>query len=85
MKELDIVAPASPEDWEQWLEKHHASSPGVWLRMFKKDSGKLNLTYQQAVMINLCFGWIDSVRHKAITSPFSSGVRRAGRAERGPS
>lgn len=64
MKDLEIVAPKSPEDWEKWLEKHHATSPGVWLRMFKKDSGKLNLTYKEAVMINLCFGWIDSVRYK---------------------
>ncbi len=64
MADLEIVAPVSPEAWEKWLEKHHTTSPGVWLRMFKKDSGKLNLTYSQAVMINLCFGWIDSVRHK---------------------
>lgn len=32
---------------------------GIWLRIFKKDSGKTSITYAQALDQALCFGWID--------------------------
>jgi uncharacterized protein YdeI (YjbR/CyaY-like superfamily) len=42
-----------------WLETNHASSDGIWLRIFKKDSGKQSITYSEALEQSLCFGWID--------------------------
>jgi uncharacterized protein YdeI (YjbR/CyaY-like superfamily) len=47
--------------WRQWLEKHHAKDPGVWLIYYKKDSGKSRVAYGDAVEEALCFGWIDSI------------------------
>ncbi len=64
MAELPIVAPTSAQGWEDWLDANHTTSKGVWLRLFKKDSGKQNLTYPESIVIALCFGWIDGVRHK---------------------
>ena len=32
---------------------------GIWLRIFKKDSGKATVTYAEALDQALCFGWID--------------------------
>lgn len=44
--------------WRQWLDLHHAESPGVWLEL-DKDTGAHRLTYVEAVEEALCFGWID--------------------------
>ena len=42
-----------------WLEKNHQDSSGIWLRIFKKNSGVLSVNYDQALDEALCFGWID--------------------------
>lgn len=47
--------------WRAWLEANHASSPGIWLVYFKKESGQTRVEYADAVEEALCFGWIDSV------------------------
>ena len=60
MGELPRVRPNSRKAWRGWLEKHHASSTGVWLVYAKKHSGLPSLTYSEAVEEALCFGWIDS-------------------------
>lgn len=41
------------------MEKNHAGSDGVGLRIFKKDSGEKSITYAEALDEALCFGWID--------------------------
>jgi uncharacterized protein YdeI (YjbR/CyaY-like superfamily) len=46
-------------EFRGWLEKNHAGSDGIWLRIFKKDSGKQSITYSEALEQSLCFGWID--------------------------
>ncbi|THF82683.1 YdeI/OmpD-associated family protein [Cohnella fermenti] len=46
--------------FERWLEEEHASSPGVRLHHAKKGSGVATLTYNEALEICLCYGWIDS-------------------------
>ncbi len=46
--------------WRNWLQKHHDTSPGIWLIYYKKDSGKSRVPYADAVEEALCFGWIDS-------------------------
>jgi uncharacterized protein YdeI (YjbR/CyaY-like superfamily) len=47
--------------WEKWLARHHDSASAVWLRMFKKGSGKQTLTYADALDAALCYGWIDGI------------------------
>lgn len=48
--------------WKRWLEQHHASAAGVWLRMAKKGSGVASVDYPQALEEALCHGWIDGQR-----------------------
>jgi len=55
-----ILAFDSPRTWEAWLAKHHAASSGIWLRIYKKASGKASVTYTEALDAALCYGWIDS-------------------------
>jgi len=50
-----------PADWEAWLKRHHASSPGVWLRIAKKSAPTMSITHPQALELALCFGWIDAL------------------------
>lgn len=50
---------ASQGAFAQWLAAHHASSDGVWLRHAKKGAPEPSVTYQEALEVALCFGWID--------------------------
>ena len=50
--------------WRAWLQKHHSQVEGVWLALWKKSSGRVALTYEEAVEEALCFGWIDSKPNK---------------------
>lgn len=45
--------------FENWLNKHHASSDGLWLMIAKRGADQPSVTYAEAVEIALCWGWID--------------------------
>ena len=45
--------------WVAWLEGNHAASAGVWLRLAKKSSNLESVSYEDAVEVALCYGWID--------------------------
>jgi uncharacterized protein YdeI (YjbR/CyaY-like superfamily) len=47
------------EAFETWLIKNHENSNGLWLKIFKKDSGKKTVSYAGALDVALCYGWID--------------------------
>ena len=63
MPDLKLFQPKSRKAWRAWLEKHYASSPGIWLVYAKKHTTIPSLTYNDAVEEALCFGWIDSLTH----------------------
>ncbi|GAB2784010.1 YdeI/OmpD-associated family protein [Streptomyces chlorus] len=50
--------------WEKWLEEHHESATGVWVKIAKKAAGIPSITYAEALDGAICFGWIDSQRDK---------------------
>ena len=60
-KELDLPIRLfkTPAAWEKWLETNHAKSAGVWMQIAKKASGLSSATYQEALDVALCYGWID--------------------------
>jgi uncharacterized protein YdeI (YjbR/CyaY-like superfamily) len=59
--DLPVLEIHTRRQWRQWLAKHHASSPGVWLVFYKRHSGTKSIPYEDAVREALCFGWIDSL------------------------
>lgn len=59
LKTLPTLAFKTPEKFESWLQKNHETSEGIWLQIFKKDSGKKTVTYPEALDVALCYGWID--------------------------
>ncbi len=50
---------ATSRGFRSWLAKNHNQSDGVWLRFFKKNSGKIALNRTEALDQALCYGWID--------------------------
>ena len=49
----------SSKELRAWMAKEHARAGGLLLRIYKKDSGVLSVTYAEALDQALCFGWID--------------------------
>ncbi len=45
--------------FEKWLEKNHDTEAGIWLRLYKKATGIPTVTYDEALDVALCYGWID--------------------------
>jgi uncharacterized protein YdeI (YjbR/CyaY-like superfamily) len=58
--EGERIHPETRAQWRAWLERHHATSDGVWLVFWRPQSGRTGPTYEDAVQEALCFGWIDS-------------------------
>lgn len=58
-KEPKIRKFSSAKKWRDWLEKNHELAEGLWLQLYKKDSGKKTVTHAEALDEALCFGWID--------------------------
>lgn len=42
-----------------WLDKHHAKETELFVGLYKKSSGKANMSWSKAVDQALCYGWID--------------------------
>ena len=58
-KDLPVLAFATARAWSKWLEAHHASSRGLWLKIAKKGAGAPSVTYAEALDVALAWGWID--------------------------
>lgn len=57
----DLLVVHSRQKWRAWLQKHHASTSGVWLVFYKKHAAVKSVPYEDSVREALCFGWIDSL------------------------
>ena len=59
---LPTIFFASAAEWEEWLEANHAASPGVRLKIAKKNTGIQSVRYPEVLESALCVGWIDGRR-----------------------
>ena len=59
---LPVILFETQKTWGKWLEKNETSA-GVWVQVAKKGSGIQSITYQQALEVALCFGWIDGLKN----------------------
>ena len=57
---IPTVAFKTAKTFEKWLEKNYENTNGLWLKIFKKDSGEKTISYAEALDVALCYGWIDS-------------------------
>jgi uncharacterized protein YdeI (YjbR/CyaY-like superfamily) len=58
--DLPIILFGDQAAWAEWLDEHHADSPGAWLRLAKKGAPYASVSYAEALDVALCYGWIDS-------------------------
>jgi uncharacterized protein YdeI (YjbR/CyaY-like superfamily) len=55
----NVKAFKTPAAWGAWLKTKHARSTGLWVRLYKKNSGIPSIDYAQTLDEALCWGWID--------------------------
>ncbi|KAL0935656.1 uncharacterized protein CTRU02_210247 [Colletotrichum truncatum] len=48
--------------WEAWLVDHHTQTSAVWLQISKKNAPTPTVSYDEALDVSLCYGWIDGQR-----------------------
>jgi uncharacterized protein YdeI (YjbR/CyaY-like superfamily) len=60
-EDLSILEIRGRRQWRAWLDRNHASSPGVWLVFRKSHTGERSLAREDSVRDALCFGWVDSL------------------------
>ncbi len=54
----------SPAEFRRWLAAHHAIERELLVGFYKKASGRIGISYKEAVDEALCFGWIDGVKQR---------------------
>jgi uncharacterized protein YdeI (YjbR/CyaY-like superfamily) len=60
--DLPILSFQTGAELRSWLVQNHASSAGIWVRLYKKSSRKLSLSFLELLDEGLCFGWSESAR-----------------------
>lgn len=58
---LPVVLFETKESWSNWLDEF-GNTTGIWVRIAKKKSNIVSVTYQQALEVALCYGWIDGLK-----------------------
>lgn len=57
-----VRAFVSEAAFEKWLSANHDKQSELWIRIFKKATGKRTVRYAEALDVALCWGWIDGIR-----------------------
>lgn len=55
---------ADEAEFEAWLAAHHDTETELWMGIYKKHVAERGLTWERAVPVALCWGWIDSVAQR---------------------
>jgi uncharacterized protein YdeI (YjbR/CyaY-like superfamily) len=61
---MKIVHFKSATGFRAWLDANHGRVAELWVGFYKKDSGRVGITYSEAVDEALCFGWIDGIKKR---------------------
>lgn len=49
------------QEFSAWLEANHDTATELWMGLYKRHVGDRGLTWEDAVLEALCWGWIDSM------------------------
>ena len=61
LQDIPILGFPDAAAWEAWLAANYGFESGIWLKLAKKDSGVMTVSYADAVEVALCWGWIDGM------------------------
>ena len=59
---LKIMTFATAKDLGEWLKVNHAAVSELWVKIFKKNTRIQSVTWNDVVIMGLCWGWIDGVK-----------------------
>jgi uncharacterized protein YdeI (YjbR/CyaY-like superfamily) len=62
IKPAHIQAFATPDEFGNWLAQYHAQSCEIWLNIQKTSSSVTSVTWSEAVVEALAWGWIDGIK-----------------------
>jgi uncharacterized protein YdeI (YjbR/CyaY-like superfamily) len=62
---------STPDTFRAWLEANHDKADELLVGFYKKDSGRLSMTWPESVDQALAFGWIDGVRKRIDDASYS--------------
>jgi len=79
MLDQPIIAFATAAQFRQWLTRHHADHPGIWLKIAKKASRIPTVTYAEALDEALCLGWIDGQKKTFDETTFLQKFTKRGK------
>lgn len=60
-KDLPVYTFTTKDAWEVWLHENHDQVTAIWIKFAKKQSGVVTITYDEALEVALCYGWIDGL------------------------
>src|SRR5579872_3891225 len=63
-KDLPVLLFENQQEWEEWLKKNSDKYPAIWIKFAKKNTGAVSITYDEALQVALCYGWIDGLINK---------------------
>jgi uncharacterized protein YdeI (YjbR/CyaY-like superfamily) len=63
-EDLPIMAFKDGMELRNWLDNNHQKSEGIWVRIYKKNSGIKSVAFEDVLDEGLCFGWSESLRRK---------------------
>lgn len=58
-KGLPVRGFATQQAWNTWLSRNGKTSPGIWLKLAKKDAGVSSVSKADAIETAIAHGWID--------------------------
>lgn len=67
------------KEWYDWLLQNHNKRKGVYLIFYKLENNEPTMSWEEAVKVALCFGWIDST-----VKSLGNGKRRQYFCSRNP-
>jgi uncharacterized protein YdeI (YjbR/CyaY-like superfamily) len=60
-KDLEVLEFQNYETLDKWLSINYDREKGIWLRVFKVNSGISSVSNKEFVIAGLCWGWIDGL------------------------
>jgi len=61
---LPIIEFQSAVHLERWLQRNHATSAGMWLKIYKRGVGLPSVSFEEVLELGICFGWSESQRRR---------------------
>lgn len=62
--EPTVVFFADAAEFRAWLEANHETATELWMGLYRNGDPRRGLTWEDAVVEALCFGWIDSTSYR---------------------